>query len=232
MDLMDMRLDPTLAPQQSTVISHRQIVAVRLLQMPSQELVAAIARERDTNPALEASERETCHYCGAGLDAPGRACAACGRAPSLAERRHDDGDDVSGAYVGLGSAGDDDLSDPMLRVAAATGRGEGLLRLLCASLPADDAEIAEYLIGNLDHHGWLPPTIVEDAADALDRAESDVERVLLALQRMDPSGIGARGARECLLIQLLALRDAGDPHPLAETLVRDHLASLAFRRFR
>jgi RNA polymerase sigma-54 factor len=232
MDLMDMRLDPTLAPQQNTVISHRQIVAVRLLQMPSQELVAAIARERDTNPALEASERETCHYCGAGLDAPGRACAACGRAPSLAERRRDDGDDVSGAYAGLGSSGDDDLSDPMLRVAATTGRGDGLLRLLCASLPEDDAEIAEYLIGNLDHHGWLPPTIVEDAADALSRAEPDVARVLLALQRMDPPGIGARGARECLFIQLLTMRESGDPHPLAETLVRDHLASLAFRRFR
>ncbi|HST86835.1 MAG TPA: hypothetical protein VLJ14_00550, partial [Ktedonobacterales bacterium] len=32
--------------------------------------------------------------------------------------------------------------------------------------------------------------------------------------------------------QLFTLRDAGDAHPLAETLVRDHLASLAFRRFR
>ena len=57
-------------------------------------------------------------------------------------------------------------------------------------------------------------------------------RQLAALQRLDPAGIGARGARECLLIQLLRLRDAGQPHPLAETLVREHLHGLAFRHFR
>src|SRR5215469_5955684 len=89
MDAIDMRLDPTLLPQQSTVISHRQIVAVRLLQMPSQELAAAIARERDSNPAFEADERESCHYCGAGLDAGRLTCPTCGMSNSGAERGAD-----------------------------------------------------------------------------------------------------------------------------------------------
>lgn len=232
MEVMDMRIDPTLMPQQSPFISHRQIVAVRLLQMPSQDLTAAITRERDNNPAFEAEERESCHYCGAGLDSPGKRCPVCGMPASRTENTHDGVlDDRSGA-TGLGGQYDDDGMDPMMRVAAASGRGEGLLRLLCSSLPAEDESIAEYLVGSLDHHGYLPGTIVEDTADALAVEEDQVERVLAALQRMDPAGIGARGAQECLLIQLHRLRSAGHARSLAETLVREHLQALAFRHFR
>lgn len=230
MDGLDLRLDPTLLPQQTAVISHRQIVAVRVLQLPSQDLYAAIARERETNPAFEAEERDACHHCGAGLDGAGRPCTVCGTLPARADHRQED------YYEGAGrsgtAAGDDSASDPLLRVAGGEGRGEGLLRLLIASLPRDYAPIAEYLVGSLDHHGYLPESIIEDAAEAVECPPRQVERVLDALQRMDPPGIGARGARECLLIQLRYLREAGRARPLAEALVRDHLHALAFRHFR
>jgi RNA polymerase sigma-54 factor len=119
-----------------------------------------------------------------------------------------------------------------MRVAAASGRGEGLLQMLCAALPRADEDIAEYLIGSLDHHGFLAPTIVEDTAEALERDREDVEHVLDVLHRMDPPGIGARGAQECLLIQLRRLRAVGKARPLAEMLIRHHLPALAFRHFR
>lgn len=232
MEVMDMRIDPMLMPQQTPFISHRQIVAVRLLQMPSQELSAAIARESDNNPAFEADERESCHYCGAGLDGLGRRCSVCGMPATRTENTRDGVLDERAGSSGLGGQYDDDGVDPMMRVAAASGRGEGLLRLLCSSLPVEDEPLAEYLVGSLDHHGYLPVTIVEDTADALSVAEERVERVLAALHRMDPAGIGARGAQECLLIQLERLRAAGQARPLAETLVREHLHALAFRHFR
>lgn len=233
MEVMDMRIDAMLMPQQASVISHRQIVAVRLLQMPSQELAATVARERETNPAFEGEERESCHFCGAGLDAPGRHCPVCGMSPAGArEAAHDDALDPTGTYSGLTGQYDDDGSDPMMRVASNAGRGDGLLHMLCASVAAEDEVIAEYLVGSLDHHGYLPITIVEDTADALSVADARVEAVLAALQRMEPAGIGARGARECLLIQLRLLREAGRARPLAELLVREHLQDLAFRHFR
>jgi RNA polymerase sigma-54 factor len=231
--VMDMRIDPTLMPQQSAVISHRQIVAVRLLQMPGQELAAAVARERETNPAFEGEERESCHYCGAGLDTPGRPCPICGMSSSsAADSTYDAIHDMGATSSSLAGQYDDDGTDPMMRVAAGAGRGEGLLHMLCVALPLADEEIAEYLIGSLDHHGYLAPTIIEDTSDALDRDPADVERVLTMLQRMDPPGIGARGAQECLLIQLRQLREAGAARPLAELLVRHHLPALAFRHFR
>ena len=232
MVVMDMRIDPTLVPQQNPVISHRQIIAVRLLQMPGQELAAAIARERDSNPAFDADERESCAYCGSRLEAPGRPCPACGMSIRTSNDANFDAVRDMGACSAGGGQFDDDGSDPMLRVAAHTGRGEGLLQMLCSSIPAGDEEIAEFLVGSLDHHGFLAPTIVEDTADALSRADEDVERVLDALQRLDPPGIGARGAQECLLIQLRRLRDMGRARPMAEMLVREHLQDLAFRHFR
>lgn len=232
MEVMDMRIDPTLMPQQSPFISHRQIVAVRLLQMPSQELSATISREAESNPAFEADEHESCHYCGAGMDAASRRCPVCGTPASRTENTNDGVLDDGAGSSGLGGQYDDDGLDPMMRVAASGGRGEGLLRLLCSSLPTEDETIAEYLVGSLDNHGYLPATIVEDTADALAADDEQVERVLAALQRMDPAGIGARGAQECLLIQLRRLRTAGRARPLAETLVREHLQALAFRHFR
>ncbi len=120
----------------------------------------------------------------------------------------------------------------MSRVAAISPTGEALLQTLCLCIPEDDARIAEYLVGSLDHHGFLAASIVRDAADALECGAQRVEETLRALQRLDPAGIGARGAQECLLIQLDRLREAGEPHPLAETLVRDHLRDVAYRRFR
>jgi RNA polymerase sigma-54 factor len=229
MDLMDMRMDPSLAPQQAPIISHRQIVAVRVLQMPSQELAAAIARERDTNPAIEAEERESCHHCGTGLDGNARSCPNCGASTQPVDRNHDAANDY---YTSGVATFEDDGSDPMMRVASGAGRGDGLLQMLSASVADEDAEIAEYVIGSLDHHGFLPATIVDDAADALECAPARIERVLAVLHRMDPPGIGARGPRECLLIQLRRLRDLGAPHRLAETLVEEHLEDLAFRHFR
>ena len=233
MEVMDMRIDPTLMPQQASVISHRQIVAVRLLQMPSEELSSTISRERENNPALEGEERESCHFCGAGLDAPGRHCPVCGMPPAgTRDAAREAALDPSGTYSGLTGQYDDDGSDPMMRVASNAGRGDGLLHMLCASVAPKDEVIAEYLVGSLDHHGYLPATIVEDTADALSVEDERVEAVLAALQRMEPAGIGARGARECLLLQLRLLREAGKARPLAELLVREHLQDLAFRHFR
>jgi len=96
----------------------------------------------------------------------------------------------------------------------------------------DEREIAEFVVGSLDSHGFLPEHIVEEGTDLLQRSAARVARVVAALQRLDPPGIGARSACECLLIQLRRLAQLGDAHPLAERLVRDYLDALAMRRFR
>lgn len=232
---METRLDIGVVAQQQPVISFRQIAAVRLLQLSSQQLTAAIAHERDTNPALEVEERECCLRCGTALDRSDSRCPVCGMGLSAREVEAA-GNAASSDFEmrdGSSSPGfDDDGQDPMLRVAGSQGRAEGLLRALWIACSPDDTELAEYIVGSLDSHGYLPATIVDDAARALDCPRAQVARVVTALQGLEPAGIGARNARECLLIQLRREAAAGAPRPLAELLVRDYLKALAYRRFR
>jgi RNA polymerase sigma-54 factor len=234
--VMELHIEQTQEPRQTIGISHRQIVAVRLLQMPSQELMGAIAYERDINPAIELMERESCNYCGAGVDSGAHTCPLCGMSLLGLESRHRDREDYaldrSIGAAAIGTPIEDDGSDPMVRVAGTVERGDGLLQMLNLMIAEDESEIAEYLVGNLDHHGFLVDSIIEDAANELSCRPQRIERVLRLLQRLDPPGIGARGAQECLLIQLQRLAQAGKPRKLAELLVKNHLAALAFRRFR
>ncbi|HEU0025965.1 MAG TPA: RNA polymerase factor sigma-54 [Ktedonobacterales bacterium] len=236
MDGIEMRAEASQTPLTIQGISYRQIAAVRLLQLPSQNLDEVVQREADDNPALEADTRQCCPRCNSPLESPTAPCPTCDSAAHAAtrdERTRDDLVDLEGPiYTSGGSSGDEDLDDPMTRVAATAPTGEALLQALCFSISDEDAPIAEYLVGNLDHHGFLPLTIVSDTADALGCDEESVERVLAALQRLDPPGIGARGGQECLLIQLERLREAGDPHPLAEIMVRERFNELAHRRYR
>ncbi len=231
---MNIHIEQTQEPRLTPVISHRQIAAVHLLQMPSQELMGAIAHERDINPAIELLERESCHYCGAGVDSASHVCPACGTSLVGRESYHDESSPMDGStsFLPSGMFIEDDSGDRMVRLAGTAERGYGVLQMLNMMITEDEREIAEYLVGNLDHHGFLPSTVVGDAARELSRRCEPIERVLNYLQRLDPPGIGARGAQECLLIQLRRLEQSGKPRKLAELLVRDHLHALAFRRFR
>jgi RNA polymerase sigma-54 factor len=95
----------------------------------------------------------------------------------------------------------------------------------------EDVPIARHIIGNLDDRGWLSCD-VEDAASALGVELERVEAVLTVVQSLEPVGIAARNARECLLIQIADLRREGyssqgsEARSMAEHLIRDHWDSL------
>ncbi len=82
-------------------------------------------------------------------------------------------------------------------------------------LDPDIHEIAEFLIGNLDDHGYLDTSVAE-VVQLLDVETGRVQQALDALQSCDPPGVGARDLQECLLLQLL---DADVPPADAQLLV-------------
>lgn len=85
-------------------------------------------------------------------------------------------------------------------------------------LEPPDHPLAALLVAELDEHGFLPH-------GAHDRR---VARVLAALREAGPCWIGARDARECLLLQIERReRDDGRAYRLQRLLVRDHLEALA-----
>ena len=108
-----------------------------------------------------------------------------------------------------------------------TLRDSLLDQLALTDLSPSDRRIAEYLIGNLDEHGFLEGALGE-AAEVLGVARDDVERVLDVIQTFDPTGVGARNLRECLQIQLKAKNITNG---LVTKVVREHLDDWLNRRF-
>ena len=75
--------------------------------------------------------------------------------------------------------------------------------------------MAAFIIGSLDDDGYLRRDIgslVDDLAFRMNITtdEEEVERLLRIIQDFEPSGVGARDLRECLLIQLKALKQSED----------------------
>lgn len=62
-------------------------------------------------------------------------------------------------------------------------------------------DIGEYMIGNIDHNGYLQVS-VKEAAEQLKVSQSKVEQVLSLIQSFDPLGVGASSLQECLLLQV------------------------------
>lgn len=58
-----------------------------------------------------------------------------------------------------------------------------------------------FLIESLDNNGYLR-TELDVVASALLMSESDVLEMLAVLQSLEPAGVGARDAKECILLQI------------------------------
>lgn len=70
--------------------------------------------------------------------------------------------------------------------------------------------VAAHIIDAVDDAGYVPSGIVEDVAERLGASPGSVDRILMSLQSLEPSGVFARSLSECLAIQLKDL-DRYDP---------------------
>jgi len=90
-------------------------------------------------------------------------------------------------------------------------------------------QIGEVLIGNINDDGYLEVS-TQEVADSLGVHRNDVEEVLSnVVQGFDPSGVGARDLKECLLLQI---RSLGIENPLIEKVVSDYLPFLEKRDYK
>jgi len=101
-----------------------------------------------------------------------------------------------------------------------------LFQLHLSKCKGIEREIGEYLIGNIDHNGYLK-TSVEEAAERFRVSPAEVEDVLKVIQSFEPAGVGARSLEECVLIQLESL---GEAKPTLIDLVKKHLQDLGSGR--
>jgi RNA polymerase sigma-54 factor len=91
---------------------------------------------------------------------------------------------------------------------------------------ANDLQLLEYLIYNLDDNGYLH--LSEDSTSFLELDESAIINGIHLLQQIGPIGIGARNLKECLLLQITY------KYPeelLAKNLIQNHFDLLGNRRW-
>ena len=196
-------LKQELSLKQVQRLSPLQIQTIKLIELPVQELEQRIRKELEENPVLDDS------------------------APAEKE----DGDDQQPQEISLSELKDDDsIPDYRLRVnnygkderpqyntfSVKESFTQSLMEQLgFRNLSEHEHDVAAFIIGSLDDDGYLSRDIgslVDDLAFRMNITtdEEEVERLLRIIQDFEPSGVGARDLRECLLIQLKALKQSED----------------------
>ena len=164
-----------LQQNQQLKLSPRQIQFLGLLQIPLTSLESRIEEELEKNPALEEEilEEE----------------ADFQREQSYFKSNNQD------YFVPPIPEKKETLYDTLLK------------QLLLLNLDEKEHNLAEYLIGCLDDNGFLTRDLYIIENDLLLNqdlkvSEQELENVLLKIQSLEPTGVGARNMQECLILQL------------------------------
>ncbi|MGE5849024.1 MAG: RNA polymerase factor sigma-54 [Candidatus Methylomirabilota bacterium] len=102
-----------------------------------------------------------------------------------------------------------------------------LFQLYLSTSDPELLRLGTLLIGNLDESGYLKDPL-ESLAATTGGELPQLEAALRLVQSLEPTGVGARDLRECLLLQL---EGRPDQHPLAKELIRTHLGELEGRQW-
>jgi RNA polymerase sigma-54 factor len=232
--------------------------SIRLLQLSTLELNAEVDRMLQENPLLEKeNEDDEGGDAPAAAAAPDAADArgpaegetreAAGEderpeepldAADVAERgvpasEVEFAEDGGGGGSDWGSASDpdDDEFHPQ-QAASSTLRDHLNAQLAMLHLPARDRQLVASLIDALDDDGFLSSPLEEIAEVFPEDAGVEVDELAIALrylQGFDPTGVGARGIGECLLLQLRVLPPTTPYRDAAMRVADGHLELLAAR---
>jgi RNA polymerase sigma-54 factor len=207
---------------QGLVITPQLQQAIKLLQLSNLELDAFIEGELERNPLLQREDSE--------IEAPAPEAEVPAEVSHDAEARaemdaaHDEvspgeratGDAPDAGYesgaaidwsrAGGGGNGFDGTSDLLDSLGARDKTLSEHLRdqLAVAGLPAAQAMAASALVEAVDEGGYLRADLAE-VAERLGCGLDLVERALAVVQGFEPTGVGARDVRECLMLQLKEL---------------------------
>ncbi len=105
-------------------------------------------------------------------------------------------------------------------------REDLFFQLNVLEISQEDRKIGEILIENIDENGYLM-TSVEQVAKDFKANPKKVENVLSIIQGFEPTGVGARNLKECLLIQI---REDNNRDPKVEKIINHYLEDIAYNR--
>ena len=187
---------------QQLVLTPQLQQAIRLLQLSQMELVEAIEEEIKENPVLEIEEEE------------GAEKAETQKKEEIAEwlERFTPSEE----YVGREEKDYPDYENMVKKV----GDLRDYLRwqVGVSDFSRDERVWAEWIIENIDDNGYLASSL-EGISEVCGIATELLETILCKVQKLDPSGVGARDLKECILIQY---QEKGEKDPVFETVVNSY----------
>lgn len=201
---------------QKLVMTPQLRQAIAILQLSSLELTEMVEQELLENPVLEAEEKP------------------------VAEPVEEETDDKIREYFdwadyfddgtdsGYAPRSDDKPSFTTFVSAVSTLHEHLEFQLHLTLLDESARAVGQYLVGCIDENGYLCGTVAE-AAKNLGVTEDTVATVLKVIQTFDPSGVGARDLRECLLIQA---EQKGATEPLVLAILDKYLDEVGAGHFK
>lgn len=235
--------------------------AIRLLQMSTLDLQEEIQEALESNPMLERQEdgdadshdgtdgdslaegvEETAQAAATPADEPEPTHAAdSGENTTDLERIPEDlpvdtsWEDIYQTSASNLPVADDEDWDFTATTASGTSLQDHLLwQLNLSSLTDREQYLATALIDSIDSDGYLEGSLEEllsGLAPELKATLAELEAMLEHVQQFDPTGVGARDLRECLLLQLAQLDEDTPWLAEARQLCDKHLDLLGSREY-
>ncbi len=220
--------------------------AIRLLQLPSLDLQAHVRETLETNVMLEAEE-ETAEILADAVrereevPAEEKYVELDGNSTSSEQREEPEveiadeawGEQTSGPSETPWS-GDDDRSGDFSDRHGQTLQEQLIEQLELANLSAIDMAIARVITDAITDDGYLKEALEDVRMSLLPEIEAttaDVERVLGAVQSLEPAGVGARNLAECIALQLKQLHPDTPARDIAIRVALEHLDLVAAQQF-
>ncbi|MEJ6735204.1 MAG: RNA polymerase factor sigma-54 [Flavobacteriales bacterium] len=192
-----------LKQEQKLQLSPKQIQFLNLLQIPLSSLSKRIESELEENPALEETEESTNEE------------EVYYKSNNTSNNKEVNTTVVKEREIGL----QDYLSS----------------QLFLESLSTEQEKICLFIIGCLDENGFLSRSLLEISDDILfeynqNIGETELIEQLRCIQSLEPTGVGARNLKECLLLQL-AQKKKTETQELAIKVLEDHFTSFTSKNF-
>ncbi len=215
--------------------------SIRLLQLSTLELNAEVERLLQENPLLEKADDDE-------GSAPPPEFAPTMVTVSSSDNQSEGADQPPAADFDVmanaggdndwgsasGSGDDDDEHFSPQQVATCSLRDHLNEQLALLNLPLRDRQLASALVDALDDDGYMTTSLeelLELFPEELGFDADDLAIGLRHLQNLEPAGVGARDAAECLTLQLKAMPATTPFRAEALKLVEHHLPLLAARDF-
>lgn len=189
---MKLNYELTLEQSQKLIMTPELRQAIQLLQYTSLELQEYILREIEENPLLEYEDTIEEPQEISGFD-------------QIDWKEYiENYDDIS--YKQEINKDENSITFENFFTSSQTLKEYLLEQLSMVSVGQREYKIAEYIIQNIDSNGYLTES-THEIAKAMGVSESEVEIMLGIVQTFEPTGVGARNLKECLLLQLKDRKD-------------------------